>query len=82
MRSALYRVTASSLNVREGPSISSAVVSHLPRDSVVQGLATLRDGYWLKVRKDAVQGWCSHKYLSAVATAPASPFPWLAIAQA
>jgi len=78
----LYRVTASSLNVREGPSVTSAVLTCLPRDTVVAWLATSGDGYWLKVRKDAVQGWCSHKYLSAVATAPASPFPWLAIAQA
>ncbi len=78
----LYRVTASSLNVREAPSVKSAVLGFFQKDAVVTWISTSGDGYWLKVRKEGVQGWCSHKYLSAAGTAPASPFPWMAIAQA
>ncbi len=79
---ALYRVTASSLNVREAPSVNGAVLAWFHKDDVVTWVATSGDGYWLKVRKGVVQGWCSHKYLSLV-TAPAPPeFPWLAVARA
>jgi uncharacterized protein (TIGR02594 family) len=80
---ARYRVTASSLNVRAGPSITYDVVGWLDQDDLVDWISTSGDGYWLRVKKGKLEGWCAHKYLQpAVAEPAASAPPWMAIATA
>ena len=79
-----YNVTADSLNVREVPSITSLVINHLKKGDVVDYISTSGDGYWIKVKKDGLQGWASHKYLSLVtpdlSTGTIEEFPWMPIA--
>jgi len=60
-----YRVTASALNVREGPSTSDTVVGSLPFNSVVKGLEKNADGTWIKILResDGLTGWCFAAYL-------------------
>lgn len=78
-----YRVTASSLNVRAGPSINYEVVGWLDQDDLVDWISTSGDGYWLRVEKGELEGWCAHKYLQPVVTEPpAAEPPWMAIATA
>lgn len=79
-----YRVTASCLNVRQGPSVTATVLGWLRRDEVAEWISTSGDGYWLKVRRGDLEGWCAHKYLAAVVAEPepAEEFPWLPIALA
>jgi len=68
-----YRVTASpSLNVREGPSTSTADIGSLPFGSVVKALEKNADGSWIKIYRvfDALTGWCFASYLELVDTPP------------
>ncbi|MGD8403461.1 MAG: SH3 domain-containing protein [Anaerolineales bacterium] len=60
-----YRVTASVLNVREGPSTSDTVVGSLPFNSVIKGLEKNYDGTWIKILResDDLTGWCSAAFL-------------------
>ncbi len=80
----LYRVTASSLNVRAAPSITAAVLGWCRRDDLVTWVSTSGDGYWLEVAKGALRGWCSQKYLSLSLAGPPAPatFPWMDVARA
>jgi uncharacterized protein (TIGR02594 family) len=79
-----YRVVASALNVREAPSITASVVGHLHEGDIVQHISTSGDGYWLKIKKDVLEGWSSHKYLTSVVPGNGSveEFPWIPIALA
>jgi uncharacterized protein (TIGR02594 family) len=82
-----YRVTAQSLNVREGPTVSAAPIGHLHEGDVITHVQTSGDGYWLKVRKDALEGWSSHKYLELVVPDAGDHhgddvYPWMSIAAA
>jgi len=78
----VYRVIASSLNVRKAPSITAPVLGWLRKDDLVDGVDTSGDGYWHKVRKGELLGWCAQKFLSLVAEASDSPFAWMAVARA
>jgi len=62
-----YRSTATSLNVREGPSTNDTVVGSLPFNSVVKALAQNTDGSWIKIslEADELTGWCSASFLEA-----------------
>lgn len=76
-------VVADALNLRDGPSLQGVVRSILPRGAVVTRLGVSGDGYWLKVRSGRTTGWVAQKYLQPVpSSAPASDFPWHAIAAA
>lgn len=77
-----YKVTASVLNVREGPSITARVIAHLRQGTEVVHLSTSGDGYWLKVQAGTVCGWCSHKFLQRVEPPTDEEFPWMPIALA
>lgn len=70
-----YRVDASSLNLRQGPGASFAVIGSLKKSEIVDGLAVSPDGGWAQVRKaDGVIGWASLKYMTKIAAPPpASP---------
>jgi len=67
-----YRVTASALNVRQGPSTNDPVLGTLPFDSVVKGLEKNADGTWIKVLRasDGLTGWCSAAYLEETTEPP------------
>ncbi|MBI4854324.1 MAG: TIGR02594 family protein [Acidobacteria bacterium] len=81
-----YKVTANSLNVREAPTINASVIGNLNKGDVVDYISTSGDGYWIKIQKNGLQGWASHKYLSLITTVSDPPtaekFPWMPIALA
>jgi uncharacterized protein (TIGR02594 family) len=77
-----YRVTTTALNVREAPSITAAVVGYLHKDDIVEYISTSGDGYWIKIKKEALEGWSSHKYLELVVPETTEEFPWMPIALA
>ena len=79
-----YRVTALTLNVRNAASIDAAVVNSLHKGDVVELAGKSADDYWYKVKKDAVDGWASHKWLELVAphVQMTEQFPWMPIALA
>jgi len=62
-----YRSTATSLNVREGPSTNDTVIGSLPLNSVVKALEQNADGSWIKIyrEEDELTGWCSANFLEA-----------------
>lgn len=64
---ALYKVTATSANVREGPSTAQGVVGRLSRGEEVLVLADPGNG-WVKIsiEGDGLSGWISKKLLTAV----------------
>lgn len=59
------RVTASMLNLRSGPSLSSPVVSLLPYGTVVN-LVTVRNG-WIYVTGKSLRGWIARQWTSPLA---------------
>lgn len=69
-----YKVTASSLNVRQTPSLQGAVIGVLTENDIVEQLDTSEDHKWLKVQKAALVGWSSQRYLIPLApSAPTGP---------
>lgn len=57
------RVTATTLNLRDGPGTDHAQVAQLPHGMIVQGFERSPDG-WVRVRTPAgTEGWVSGKYL-------------------
>jgi uncharacterized protein (TIGR02594 family) len=77
-----YRVTATSLNVREAPSIIANVIGHLNKNDTVELISKSGDGYWFRVKTDTLEGWASHKYLELVVESGAEEFAWMPIALA
>jgi uncharacterized protein (TIGR02594 family) len=76
-----YQVTAVTLNVRKGPTIKAEPVGYLHKGDIVEHVDVSGDGYWLKVSKGELEGWCSHKYLSLLIPATEDEeFPWMPIA--
>jgi uncharacterized protein YgiM (DUF1202 family) len=60
-----------SLNLRQGPGTSFAVVGSLKKSEMVDGLAVSPDGGWAQVRKSSgVIGWASLKYMTKIARRP------------
>ncbi len=57
------KVTASSLNVREAPSLQGVIIGSLAHDTVVEQLDVSDDQQWLKVQKGDLVGWSSHRHL-------------------
>lgn len=55
-------VTASSLNLRSGPSTTASILTSMPSGSVVDVLE--QSGSWYKVRYGTTTGWCSGDYLT------------------
>jgi uncharacterized protein YgiM (DUF1202 family) len=59
-----YRVTATRLNLREQPNTTSRIAGTVPRDEVVQSVATNADKTWVQLRKvDGLTGWASAQFL-------------------
>ena len=61
-----YRVTATTLNVREAPSITEKVIGYLHKADTVDLISKSGDGYWFRIKKGGLEGWASHKYLKPV----------------
>lgn len=59
-----FKVTASSLNVRQVPSLDGAILGALAKDKIVEYLDTSQDQKWLKVSSGTLVGWSSRKYLA------------------
>ncbi len=70
-----YKVNASALNVREGPSTSYKSLGTLKRYEVVEELDVSANGGWVKIKRysDGLIGWSSKAYL--VVTPAPSPLP-------
>ena len=67
-----FKVTASALNVREGPGLEFRSVGLLFRNEVVQRLATSPDGNWYQVKRnyDGLTGWSFKDYLEPTTAPP------------
>lgn len=79
-----YGVTATSLNVRDAPSITAEVIGFLHKADVAELVSKSGDGYWFRVKKGDLEGWASHKYLELVVdgSGSAEEFSWMPIALA
>jgi GH25 family lysozyme M1 (1,4-beta-N-acetylmuramidase)/uncharacterized protein YraI len=67
-----YQVTATTLNVREGPSSSFKAIGYLTKGETVKSLESSPDG-WQKIQKvDGFTGWSSGQFLTNVGKTPAS----------
>ncbi len=70
-----YRVTATALNVRQGPSTSNTILGTLLQNQVVKALETNSDGSWIKILResDGLTGWSYARYLTLTNAPPAEP---------
>jgi len=70
-----YRVTATTLYVREGPGTTYPAVGYLVQNDIVVALASNADGTWLRVQRltDGLTGWASTTYLKKITTPPPPP---------
>jgi lysozyme len=59
-----YRVTATSLNIREGPGTQYTVIGSAKLNEIVTGIGANSDQTWRQIRKsDGLTGWASAQYL-------------------
>lgn len=67
-----FKVTASALNMREGPGTEYRSLGLIYRNEVVQRLDTSDDGKWYQVKRsyDGFTGWASKDYLEATTAPP------------
>jgi cell wall-associated NlpC family hydrolase len=65
------KVTATSLNLRSGPSTSNAIILSMPNGAIVDVLA--ESNGWYKVTYNGKTGWCSGTYLAPVTTSTPPP---------
>ncbi|MCE9645052.1 MAG: SH3 domain-containing protein [Chloroflexi bacterium] len=77
-----YRVTTTSLNVREKPDLTSASLGHVNFGDFVEELEANSDRTWLRIRKSngSITGWSFSQYLKASAAPgpddiPPTPIP-------
>ena len=66
-----YSVTATTLNVREGPGTTHRSIGFLARGEGVVGLEASPDAAWRKIQRvDGFTGWCSSQFLNSLGTNP------------
>lgn len=72
-----YRVTAGSLNVREGPGTEYASIGLLAQNDIVEALDTNPLGTWYRVQRvtDGLTGWSASAYLVKLTAPPPPPPP-------
>lgn len=77
-----YRCTIKSLNIREAPTVSSAILGKLLKGDVIEKIGESDDGKWVKSIANGAQGWSSKRYLSKVPYIPGpdEDFPWMEMA--
>lgn len=70
-----YRVTAGTLNVREGPGTTFKALGLLNRNDIVEALEFNADRTWTRVRRltDSLTGWSSSAYLDKIDGTPPPP---------
>lgn len=82
---AKFRVTASSLNVRTGPSTNDLIITVLPRNTLVEPIDVSLDERWYQIEVqqggNTVRGWVSKGHLSAEETEPSGTPTWFTIAE-
>ncbi|HXF84414.1 MAG TPA: SH3 domain-containing protein [Anaerolineales bacterium] len=62
-----YRITASRLNVREGPATTYKSLGYVSQNEVVEALSTNADNTWRQIRRsDGLIGWASARYMTPV----------------
>jgi len=62
-----YRITASALYIREGPSTTYRSIGHVNRNNIVTALSANADQSWRQIRRsDGLVGWASAKYMEPV----------------
>jgi len=67
----IYRVDATSLNLRQGPGTKYSVIGSLSKSEMVKGLSISADKSWVQIeRTNGVQGWASLKYMTKLAVPP------------
>lgn len=78
-----YRVTVGSLNIRKEPSAASQVLGQLRKDYVIGKLEETKDGLWVRVMVNGIEGWMSKKYLKKIPYIPpiGEDFAWMAVAE-
>jgi GH25 family lysozyme M1 (1,4-beta-N-acetylmuramidase)/uncharacterized protein YgiM (DUF1202 family) len=71
-----YRVTTSSLKVREGPGLTFSSIGNVYFGEVVERIDSISDKSWIKIRKadGSLIGWSFGAYLQNV-SAPPTPIP-------
>lgn len=67
-----YKVTATSLNVREGPGLEFNSLGLVYKDNLVEELDTTTDKTWIKIRNTngSLIGWCYGEYLASIHNPP------------
>lgn len=72
-----YRVTVSSLKVREGPGLTFDSLGLIYFGELVQEIGANSDRTWLNIRKQdgSLVGWSASQYLEKVSTPPPTPTP-------
>jgi uncharacterized protein (TIGR02594 family) len=82
---AKFRITASSLNVRTGPSINDLIITALPRNTLVEPIDVSLDERWYQIEVqhggNTIRGWISKGHLAAEETEPIDPPRWFTIAE-
>src|SRR5262249_8100410 len=69
-----FKVTTSSLNVRQAPSLQGVIIGALAQNDIVEQLDISKDQKWLKVQRADLVGWSSQKYLMPfTASVPTGP---------
>lgn len=64
-----YKVTTSTLNLRESPNLTAKIIAALSKNDVIPALDDSNSD-WIKTQKlDGSTGWCSRDYLAQVSTA-------------
>ncbi|MBE7436695.1 MAG: SH3 domain-containing protein [Anaerolineales bacterium] len=64
-----YKVTTSTLNLRESPNLTAKIISTLSKNDIIPALDESNSN-WVKTQKlDGSTGWCSRDYLAQVGTA-------------
>jgi len=71
-----YRVTASRLNVREGPGTTFKSLGYVALNEIVFVIGSNADGSWKNIRRsDGLVGWSSGRYLTPAPLPPPSEPP-------
>ena len=71
-----YRVTATRLNVREGPGTTFRIVGSVSQNEIVFVIGSNPDGTWKNIRRsDGLIGWVSSRYITPAPLPPPPPPP-------
>ncbi len=70
-----YKVTATTLYVREGPGMSHKPIGYLRKNDIIKPVGFNTDGTWMRIHrlKDGLTGWSSVKYLDQIVVVPPQP---------